>query len=122
MTAPSSPARPRVWRLQFSLRLALVAFTAFAIGFPIWYRWPYEEEGVRWATKFFPPKRVKTWRRKWGGGKLKDGPEREMIGNIAREVTNYHNGRKHGPYTAYTPTAKTKAGVVLSQIAGEPTT
>jgi len=32
-----------------SLRLLLLAFTAFAIGFPIWYRWPYEatEHGIQ---------------------------------------------------------------------------
>jgi len=29
-------------RLQFSLRLLMLALTAFAIGFPIWYRWPYQ--------------------------------------------------------------------------------
>ena len=41
MTGMNAKA-PRRW-FQFSLRLLLIAFTAFAIGFPIWYRWPYQK-------------------------------------------------------------------------------
>jgi hypothetical protein len=119
MAAPSSPARPRVWRLQFSLRLALVAFTAFAIGFPIWYRWPYEEEVVRAAPGFLPTKTIITWRRQWGGGKLKDGPEKVLIGGAVSKITTYRNGRKHGPFTAYVVTSK--AGVRTSDMANPAT-
>src|SRR5262245_8824939 len=42
-TSPAPPARRTRWGLRFSLRLLLAAFTAFAVGFPIWYRWPYQE-------------------------------------------------------------------------------
>jgi hypothetical protein len=41
----NQPLAPHRWlpRPQFSLRLLLLAVTTFAIGFPIWYRWPIEE-------------------------------------------------------------------------------
>src|SRR5262245_2522390 len=106
MPSPSSSAQPRFWRLQFSLRLALVAFTAFAIGFPIWYRWPFEEEVTRTAPRFLPTTTVTTWRRQWGGGKLKDGPEKVFVGGALSKVTTYRHGRKHGPFTAYVVTSK----------------
>ena len=75
MTDTITPHPNRRWtlRLQFSLRLLLLALTAFAIGFPIWYRWPFEETDYQYpgGDKTRPPmgKSVKTWRRSWGGGK-----------------------------------------------------
>jgi hypothetical protein len=95
-------ARPRAWRLQFSLRLLIVAFTAFAIGFPIWYRWPYRETiekrdpatGKLWST------RIITWQRQWGGERLAHGPEQTILddGNITITMNNVQ-GNRHGPYT-----------------------
>jgi hypothetical protein len=108
MDTPSAP-RPRRFRLQFSLRLLLIAFTAFAIGFPIWYRWPYQEvleerDPVRGALML---KRITTWQRQWGGGRLLHGKSevtqywiifRSSIGSIVT-TTNYVAGRRNGPYT-----------------------
>jgi hypothetical protein len=89
-------ARPRWLRLQFSLRLLLLAVTAFAIGFPIWYRWPYEE--VEILIPGGGAKRVITWQRQWGGGRLKHGPEtltqRELV-----QVKTYQHGKLHGPFS-----------------------
>src|SRR5262245_11201972 len=92
MTAPPANPPARHSRLQFSLRLLLLAFTAFAIGFPIWYRWPYTEEELRYPGKrdstgqwkqdtTKPPLRriVRTFRRTWGGGKVQEGPECEYL-------------------------------------------
>jgi hypothetical protein len=89
-TAPPSPApRRSFFVFRFSLRLLLLAVTAFAIGFPIWYRWPYAEEepvypmtniGTRSAVNLVPDERhgpsqriVTTWQRKWGGGRARQG-------------------------------------------------
>lgn len=88
-------ARPRALRLQFSLRLLLLAFTAFAVGFPIWYRWPYEE------TELHPggiAKRITTWQRQWGGGRRKHGSERLVERGKVIERVMYRNGLRHGPY------------------------
>jgi hypothetical protein len=95
MNEAQPPVQPRPWRLQFSLKLLLIAFTAFAIGFPIWYRWPYEAIDVdstgttRWVT---------TWQRQWGGGRLKHGLERVISFGQIVQSTMYHNGLRHGPY------------------------
>src|SRR5437762_9454169 len=93
----------RRWRLQFSLRLLLVAFTAFAIGFPIWYRWPYHETVVNRfptgpvdaPTGMDQSTEVTTWQRQWGGGKLKHGPEKSFFHNCVF-TTPYVNGRRNG--------------------------
>src|SRR5215813_10864191 len=99
MNDSKPPVCPRPWRIQFSLKLLLVAFTAFAIGFPIWYRWPYEEvEDVSPTSK---TKRVITWQRQWGGSRIKHGRERVAtnLGTFdAVETTTYRNGQKHGAY------------------------
>jgi hypothetical protein len=118
MNDASSAARPRRFPLQFSLRLLLLAFTAFAIGFPIWYRWPYEEEipepgGLTRSDPFTPfdgldpfisaptgsptARRITTWQRQWGGGRLKHGVERLIDGENVQSTT-YVRGKKHGPY------------------------
>jgi len=91
--------RPRVWRLQFSLRVFLLAFTAFAVGFPVWYRWPYEE-----VAQESPPgspnllRRITTWQRQWGGNRLKHGWERMEENGKTVASLMYRNGLRHGPY------------------------
>src|SRR5262245_39496345 len=92
----SSRALGRRWRLQFSLRLLLAAFTSFAIGFPIWYRWPYQEaESLAAGDRAV---RITAWQRQWGGGRLKHGPERLIVNGQTAELTTYLRGRKEGPY------------------------
>src|SRR5207302_9939835 len=93
----SFPARPRRWRLQFSLRLLLLAITAFAIGFPIWYRWPYREQTLqRDATGAVVAKRITTWQRQWGGERLQHGPDQFILGD-ATFTTMYVRGLRRGP-------------------------
>lgn len=87
--------RPRLWRLQFSLRLLLFAFTAFAIGFPLWYRWPYEETE---SNPIGPAKETVTWQRQWGGGRKKHGLQRQIWNGKTIESLVYRNGLRHGPY------------------------
>jgi len=96
MPDTKSAAQPRRWRLQFSLKLLLIAFTAFAIGFPIWYRWPYEE-----TTAMPGGSLIITWQRQWGGGRAKHGLERWVAGGSGQTVQSiiYRNGLRHGPYT-----------------------
>src|SRR5438128_977765 len=101
MSEAASIRRPRVWRLQFSLRLLLLAFTSFAIGFPIWYRWPYQDTIVQrdpagkiWST------RTITWKRQWGGGRLAHGPESITVGDTTR-TTEFVLGKRHGVYTLH---------------------
>lgn len=93
--------RDRRWsfpRLQFSLRLALVGLTAFAIGFPIWYRWPCEEVVEQRTRKgAVASRRVSTWQRQWGGGRLLHGPETRQQGDLIQK-TIYFRGKPHGPY------------------------
>jgi hypothetical protein len=128
MTNAAAPIdRPRRSPLQFSLRLLLIAFTAFAIGFPVWYRWPYKEVATDTAdnrsSQFvyerlhpfggattFPRAarrqsiaattvtRTTTWQRQWGGGRLKQGVER-VVSPVSERSTIYGRGRKHGPYS-----------------------
>ena len=85
---------------QFSLRLLLLAFTAFAVGFPIWYRWPYEEREI-WPSGAQLANTTTTWQRQWGGGRLMHGVERVEVAGQTYEVTTYFNGKKHGPYITY---------------------
>jgi hypothetical protein len=95
MSDAASLARPRAWRLQFSLRILLLAFTAFAIGFPIWYRWPYEEIVVNAAAK---AEQTTTWQRQWGGARLKHGVQRQLVDGKTIESLVYRNGLRHGLY------------------------
>jgi len=93
----------RSWLVsQFSLRVLLLAFTTFAIAFPIWYRWPYEEREVYAEAGVSRAERITTWQRQWGGERTKHGPERYTIDGVTFRSTNYRNGRKHGPHTEYT--------------------
>src|SRR5687767_3547992 len=94
-SSPTTRTQKRWPRLrpQFSLRLLLLAFTAFALGFPIWYRWPYveveEKPEVRDST---------TWRRTWGGGRVKHGEQRrDHFGRKIYSVSTYREGVLHGP-------------------------
>jgi hypothetical protein len=96
MTAASTPRRRRL-PLRFSLRVLLLAFTAFAVGFPIWYRWPYEEVDSA-ASKSPGVKRIITWQRQWGGGRVKHGPESTYRnGELILRMT-FRKGVLHGPY------------------------
>lgn len=101
MTIPTQSARPRSVRLQFSLRLLLLAFTAFAIGFPIWYRWPYEETTEeKYPDGTVGTTRIETWQRQWGGGRLLHGPRRLIFppGDVVA-TWQFVNGKEHGPFT-----------------------
>jgi len=108
MTASSPAPKPRRWRLQFSLRLLLLAFTAFAIGFPIWYRWPYEEtEPISFSDDPFaqPVGSVtRTWQRTWGGGRVQAGREASEITqgrSHTKTIRYYMDGKLHGPFASY---------------------
>src|SRR5262245_57943128 len=102
---PDLPSKARRWlNPRFSLKVLLLAFTAVAIGFPIWYRWPYTEESQLPEDTSRPPtfKIVTTWRRTWGGGREKHGPETRVTPDgKSRVVTHYKNGVKSGPYAEY---------------------
>ena len=96
--------------MRFSLRLLLLAVTAFAIGFPIWYHWPYREEEIRYHhfANGQPDKSriqariVATWQRQWGGGKKQHGVSRvwRPSGNV-RTIGHYQNGVINGPFEFY---------------------
>ncbi len=89
-------------RPQFSLRWLLLAVTAFAIGFPIWYRWPYQEVEQTFASPGGPvvAKRIITWQRQWGGGQLKHGIETWIFKGETVKTIMYRRGQKHGPVMA----------------------
>ena len=89
----------RSWfRPRFSLRLLLLGVTAFAVGFPIWYRWPYEDVEDLTVPGTKSQTRITTWRWLWGGGRLPHGPQRFLIDGQLYELTTYQDGRKEGPY------------------------
>jgi hypothetical protein len=96
---------PRRFLPRFSLRELLLAVTAFAIGFPIWYRWPYEEKELlgRGTSGAGPVtmRRVKTWQRQWGGGRLQHGEERVYLNDKLYEVSTYRVGKLHGRYRRF---------------------
>jgi hypothetical protein len=73
----------------------LLAVTAFAIGFPVWYRWPYEEKFIDASTGTVA--RITTWQRQWGGGRLQHGSETRMQGDLLQR-SHYRYGSAHGPY------------------------
>jgi hypothetical protein len=101
-------------RLRFSLRLLLAAFTAVAIGIPVWYRWPYQEEELIFGSfsRARPTDRtVTTWQRQWGGGRLKHGAETHYRGDGSKlRVTHYARGQRHGRYEGWEPTRLETAG------------
>ena len=97
MTATALPPQGRSrFALRFSLRMLLIVFTAFAVGFPIWYRWPDEEEEAH-SVKVQGYRQVTTWQRKWGGGRWMHGPKyRSLNGNVT-SLETYRRGVLHGP-------------------------
>ncbi len=107
----SAPPVPRRWLSpRFSLRVLLIAVTAFAIGFPIWHRWPYEEKQVTYAKNAAgqpdlsrPPVawRVITWQRQWGGGRQQHGQERYYVGGKLVELETHRDGQLHGPFKRF---------------------
>jgi hypothetical protein len=111
MSAPTDSAaqKPRRLRLQFSLRVLLVAFTLFAIGFPIWYRWPYAEVETTYAMVGGQPDKSQPlgtfatkWQRTWGGGRVKHGPSSyEAADGSVRIVDHYANDIRSGPHRYY---------------------
>jgi hypothetical protein len=111
MNGPENKRRWVLPRLQFSLRLLLLALTAFAIGFPIWYRWPYQtvKEERDPKTGKITSTRVSTWQRQWGGPPQLHGPERFEAGGMVA-VTNYVRGKKEGPYHAQNKTKYKESG------------
>lgn len=108
MTRSAAEPAKRRWlpRLRFSLRLLLLAVTAFAIGFPIWYRWPYRTEEFHYHQTNGKPdpsrlasRQLITWQRQWGGGKLQQGPMTTWRTALnVRAVERYQHGVKTGPY------------------------
>lgn len=113
----TSSLAPRRRRLQFSLRLLLLALTAFAIGFPVWYRWPYDKteliypNGVvtiagnqRWGPdKSQPPagRVVRTWQRPWGSLRLHHVRTEFEQFEMQLKVVQHHidgNTSNHGPH------------------------
>ncbi|HEX5103077.1 MAG TPA: hypothetical protein VFV87_04660, partial [Pirellulaceae bacterium] len=90
----------RLWAPRFSLRMLLAAFTAVAIGIPVWYRWPYEEE------EDIPSREriVNTWQRQWGGGRLLHGPRTWFRSDGSKQyVTHFVRGERHGRFEAWEP-------------------
>jgi hypothetical protein len=108
--AEAPPTPRRTWyRPRFSLRLLLIAFTLFAIGFPVWYRWPYKVREVQYPyvgnrpdpTK--PPESITTasMQRVWGKEPVKDGPQvtRYSLPNGQGTTTQeFEDGVAHGQY------------------------
>jgi len=114
MTDSPAPPKPRRSRLQFSLRVLLLGLTAFAIGFPIWYRWPFEEVEQKYfgADPFAPPRAsasqkpyatiTRTWRRTWGGGKVQSGRTvTDSRQGRSKTVEYFENGVRHGAFEVY---------------------
>ena len=100
---PASPtlARRRL-PLRFSLRMLLIAVTAFAIGFPVWYRWPYTEVEVHYRERNGQPDKsqpwgrtVTSWQRQWGGGRLKHGTTTTYFAASKRKhQVEFRNGER----------------------------
>jgi hypothetical protein len=109
------------FRPRFSLRVLLLAVTAFAIGFPIWYRWPYEEREVLAVPGPWLQTRVTTWQRQWGGGRIKHGSERWLINDMICAVRTYENGRQHGPHLDYAVSGSGRGGKMVLARKDEPT-
>ena len=104
MTVSATPVRRSRFALRFSLRVLFIAFTAVSLGIPVWYRWPYEETVVEPPLPNDPFARFRTtvvlritsWRRLWGGGRIKHGPDRTVENGKTTLVVHYRNGKLHG--------------------------
>jgi hypothetical protein len=104
-------------RPRYSLRTLLIAVTAFAIGFPLWCRWPIREAKLEYPRvtkqvgprfievedKTAPPvsRTVTTWRRHWGKGHVKSGPTTVTYFGERKQVivTHYDHDELHGPFS-----------------------
>jgi len=82
-----------------------MAFTAVAIGFPVWYRWPYEEESQIIETGVgVVERRVTTWQRKWGGGRWKHGEQTRYRKDGSKQfVFHYFRDELHDRFEAWEP-------------------
>jgi hypothetical protein len=85
--------------------------SAFAVGFPVVYRWPFQDEEFRYPlgndgrpdlTKPPNAKIVTTWRRTWGGGSEKHGRRvTQNLNSSMLTVEHYERDLRHGAFTAY---------------------
>jgi hypothetical protein len=101
---PSPPSRRLP--LRFSLRVLLLAVTAFAIGFPIWYRWPYEEDVIQKPTgdPLAAPgefRTITTWQRNWSAPRKRHGTTRILRNGVTSSVSTYRDDVYHGPYQSF---------------------
>jgi hypothetical protein len=111
---PSASLAKRRFLPRFSLRVLLLAVTAFAIGFPIWYRWPYEEEVIQKTSGdlLSPPgefRTITTWQRQWGGGRKRHGTYQSFRNGVLSSVGTWRDDQFHGPYRSYFIGTKTVA-------------
>jgi hypothetical protein len=97
---PTTSKKRRRPLLTFSLRFLLLAVTAFAIGFPIWYRWPYEVSDTK-RSQNPDVRHTTTWQREWGGGRTKVAQSRYYKGK--RDLFQGFRGEmRHGPFEVAT--------------------
>jgi hypothetical protein len=111
--APARRAKPRFWRLQFSLTSVFVLMTLSAIGVWYWYQRPYEVKNKEYlvADPFAVPpgpahslirREVESVRRVWGGKTVRHGPRRVYDGeDKLLAVENYRNGQPDGEFIEY---------------------
>jgi hypothetical protein len=98
--------------------MLLLAFTAAAIGFPIWYRWPYTEKYTEYVMVGGQPDKSKPdyttqmrWRRTWGGGRVLHGQYLfERHDGESRRIDHYENGVRNGPHRYYVNGELTHSG------------
>jgi hypothetical protein len=67
-------------------------------------------------------RQITTWQRQWGGGRLKHGPETDILGGQTLSITTYRHGKKHGPYLGYTLSTQFKGTAMQLVGSSEPTT
>ena len=104
MQPKSTPAGPRITRLQFSLRMLLLLMVAVSVGLTI-YRWPWEVKGG--PSKSKPPEfasRTITLRRNWHGKPEQHGLERWFDGqrNLIAERLYVDDQLMFKPISAHT--------------------
>lgn len=102
--------RPRRLRPQFSLRVLLLLLTLFAIGFPVWYVWPYTDREVHYEmgptgkpdkTKLPIGETVTSMKRVIGGKPVKHGLKISRFpGRISQERSQeFVNDVAHGAFS-----------------------
>jgi hypothetical protein len=111
------PARPRLWRLQFSLAGIFVLMTLSAVATWFWYQRPFEVENKEYSSAVDPfaapgaatagsllRREVTSVRRVWGGNMVRHGPRRVYDANDNLLIAeNYRNGQEHGAFIQYGP-------------------